>query len=423
MTDAVSLERLRGAAAPKNHNARTIAALTANPGCSRRAVMDAAGSDKERLASYVGFPARFGQSQFAITRGNVFEAQLKANGCAELLRLLREVLGLAIPEASYDDLESIEQMDARRARSRQLLTRAAEGDEDAGTLFDHPLLRLEVGGRWVYLEPDLVALQVGGKFYIVEIKSFAVIDGQADGAKVSAAATQSAVYVLAMRRLPAEAGQDPSMVSHDVVLVCPENFSNRPVATLVDVRKKLSVLERQLARMARIDSIVDALSPDLTFDLAVDEAGVPHRSPSWWTGWGRSTRGTRRSAWPPASWRSCAGTRRTQRRRRSASRYARSWAGFRRSRWRCRSRRVRFRRLKTRRRRPRCSGSPPGCARSASDERAHRVGPGVGGDGRGGAADRHRAARAPVFTAVGVRATGPCRGGERAARGARRVFS
>src|SRR5437879_1301867 len=110
MTDAASLERLRGAAAPKSHNARTIAALTMNPGCSRRAVMDAAGIDKERLASYVGFPARFGQSQFAITRGNVFEAQLKANGCAELLQLLRETLELPIPEASYDDLESVEQM-------------------------------------------------------------------------------------------------------------------------------------------------------------------------------------------------------------------------------------------------------------------------------------------------------------------------
>ncbi|NJC71619.1 hypothetical protein HC031_18110 [Planosporangium thailandense] len=270
-----SPERLRGAAAPKSHNARTIAALTTNPGCSRRAVMDAAGIDKERLAAYVGFPARFGQSQFAITRGNVFEAQLKADGCAELLRLLREVLGLPIPQVSYDDLESVDQLDARADRSRELLTRAAGGE--SGTLFDHPLLRLEVGGRWVYLEPDLIALQFGGTFYVVEIKSFAVIDGQADGTKVSAAATQAAVYVLALRRLLAEAGHDPGLVSHEVVLVCPENFSNRPVATLVDVRKKLSVLERQLARMARIDPILESLSPDLTFDLRPDSSGVPQR--------------------------------------------------------------------------------------------------------------------------------------------------
>ena len=88
------LDHIRGAAAPRNHNARTIAALTSNPGCARRAIMDAAGVDKQLLASHMGFPTQFGQSQFAIGRGNAFEAQVKAGGCAELLRLLREHLEL-----------------------------------------------------------------------------------------------------------------------------------------------------------------------------------------------------------------------------------------------------------------------------------------------------------------------------------------
>src|SRR6266542_2655711 len=48
-----------------------------------------------------------------------------------------------------------------------------------GALFDHPLLRLSVGGRDVYLEPDLIAFQWKGQFHVVEIKSFPVIDGQA----------------------------------------------------------------------------------------------------------------------------------------------------------------------------------------------------------------------------------------------------
>jgi hypothetical protein len=94
------LGRIRGDVPPLAHNARSIAALTSNPGCARRAIMDAAGIDKPRLASYIGFPAPFGQSQFAITRGNAFEAQVKANGCAELLRLLREQLGLPIELAT-----------------------------------------------------------------------------------------------------------------------------------------------------------------------------------------------------------------------------------------------------------------------------------------------------------------------------------
>jgi hypothetical protein len=276
----VRLDRLRGAVPARRHNARTIAALTSNPGCARRAVLDAAGIDKERLASYVGFPARFGQSPFAITRGNAFEAQVKANGCAQLLRLLRERLDLPLPEVSYDDLETVgdnTNQQLRYTRTRSLLARAAASGQDSGTLFDHPLLRLQVAGQWVFLEPDLIAFQLRGRFHVVEIKSFAVIDGQADATKVAAAATQSAVYVLALRQLLGELGFGPETVAPEVVLVCPENFTNNPTATLVDVRKQLTVLRRQLSRLARIDRLVEHLPAALSFDLRFDDVGVPRR--------------------------------------------------------------------------------------------------------------------------------------------------
>ncbi len=269
------LHRLRGAAPAKRHNARTVAALTGNPGCARRAVLDAAGIDKEKLARHIGHPPKFGQSQFAITRGNAFEAQVKANGCAELLRLLRETLGLDLPEVAYADLESVggnDSQELRHARARSELSRAADGRESA-TLFDHPLLRLDVGGNNVYLEPDLVAFQHEGQFHVVEIKSFAVIDNQADGGKVAAAAIQSAVYVLALRRL---LGADAT-ASHEVILVCPKDFSNQPCATKVDVRKQLIVLEHQLSRLARIETLVGLLPPELTLDLAPGDDGTPTR--------------------------------------------------------------------------------------------------------------------------------------------------
>src|ERR1700683_2066928 len=277
------LDHIRGQVAPKSHNARTIAALTSNPGCARRAIMDAAGVDKQRLASYVGFPAVFGQSQFALGRGIAFEAQVKANGCAELLRLLREHLELSIPEVGYDDLNDVggnTGLLVRHTRTKALLTRAVNSGSDTGTLFDHPLLRIEVAGRPVYLEPDLLASQFGGRFHVVEIKSFAVIDGQADGDKVAAAVIQSAVYVLALRGLLAGYGIGPDAVADDVVLVCPENFSNAPTAALLDVRKQLTVLRRQLSRLARIESLLDVLPLSLSFDLDLDAVGVPPRSPA-----------------------------------------------------------------------------------------------------------------------------------------------
>ena len=277
------LARIRGRALPRSHNARTIAALASNPGCARRAILDAAGVDKQRIAAYAGFPAPFGQSRFALARGNAFEAQVKAGGGAELLTLLRAHLDLPIPEAHYDDLSEVggsASSDLRHARTRSLLARAASANSAEGTMFDHPLLRLEVGGRHAFLEPDLIAFQLHGKFHVVEIKSFAVIDGQADGAKVAGAAIQSAVYVLALRDALAEQNIPPDAVADEAILVCPENFSNRPVATSLDVRKQLTVLRRQLARIARIDHLLDLLPPGLTFDLEHDGHGIPQRAPA-----------------------------------------------------------------------------------------------------------------------------------------------
>ncbi|MFF3854110.1 hypothetical protein [Micromonospora sp. NPDC002575] len=276
------LAEIRGGGAPRRHNARTIAALTGNPGCDRRAVLDSAGADKPGLAERVGFPARFGQSRFAITRGNAFEAQVKADGGAELLRLVAERLGVdPTGPATWTDLGAEDRGDqpgeqepgqpGRAARSRAALAAAAPaGVDDPAALFDHPLLGLDVAGQRVHLEPDLVAARLAGRFHVVEIKSFPVIDGQADPGKVAAAAIQSAVYVLALRELLAAEGHAPELVSSDVVLVCPRDFANRPVASLVDVRKQLLVLRRQLDRMARVDDLLARLPADFTADPSAD---------------------------------------------------------------------------------------------------------------------------------------------------------
>lgn len=276
MPDTVGarLDRLRGRTSPRRHNARTISALATNPGCARRALMDAAGADKNLIAGHAGYPAPFGQSGFALARGNAFEAQVKAEGAAQLLHLLRQHLGLDIAEAGYVNFNEILGKDGnevRYARTRQALTSA---DKDSGTLFDHPLLRLRIAGRHAYLEPDLIAFQDRGRFHIVEIKSFSVIDGQADPAKVAAAAIQSAVYVRALRDM---LGGGPDQVSHETILIAPKNFSNQPVATGMDVRKQLTVIDRQLSRIGRIEELLGRYPEDLTFDLDPGEDNAPRR--------------------------------------------------------------------------------------------------------------------------------------------------
>ncbi|MCF6472380.1 hypothetical protein FAF44_28885 [Nonomuraea sp. MG754425] len=270
------LDVLRGSAPRLTYSARSLAALENNPRCTLRAVLDASGSNKTDIAKHAGYELPFGQSPFAITRGNSFEAMVKANGCAELLRVLRDILQLPLPEAGYQDLNDVGgdgRSEIRHARTRQLLVRTAQGLGD-GTLFDHPMLLLRVGGHAAFLEPDLVAFRIGDRFHVVEIKSFPIIDGRGDPAQVRAATTQACAYIIALRAMLAEAGIGPEAVSETIVLVAPKDFTNRPAAAFVDARKQVATLTRQLARIERIGDLLDLLPDGLTFTIT-DEAGLP----------------------------------------------------------------------------------------------------------------------------------------------------
>ncbi|WP_309140659.1 hypothetical protein [Streptomyces sp. PKU-EA00015] len=254
------LAELRGPAAqPHPLDARALAALAANPGCKRRALLDGAGVDKAALASALGSPASFGQSQFAFMRGNAFEAKVKADGGKELMRLL----GLDDPhEVHVPDL-SATGPEGRTARTALALREATGAGGFA--LLDHPMLALDVAGSPAYLEPDAVVVHPDGRWTVVEIKSFPIIDAAADAAKVGAAARQAAVYVLALERLAALT--EGASVAHSVLLVCPKDFTNMPTASVVDVRKQLSVTRRQLTRLARLEDIAAELPDGVTFDV------------------------------------------------------------------------------------------------------------------------------------------------------------
>ncbi|MFD3717361.1 hypothetical protein [Streptomyces sp. NPDC058674] len=260
------LADLRGPAVPPRPlDARALAALAANPGCGRRALLDGAGVDKTVLAAALGSPAAFGQSQFAIVRGNSFEAKVKGDGGAELLRLVHEHLGAGAdapgPDALVPDLTAAGP-EGRAARTALALREATAAR--AWTLLDHPMLALEVAGTPAYLEPDAVVVHPDGRWSVVEIKSFPMIDGAADAAKVGAAARQAAVYVLALEKTAEKL--PGARAAHTVLLVCPKDFSNLPTAAPVDVRRERSVTRRQLERLTRVEELAGALPEGLSFD-------------------------------------------------------------------------------------------------------------------------------------------------------------
>ncbi|MEU6549788.1 hypothetical protein ABZ915_05780 [Streptomyces sp. NPDC046915] len=300
------LAELRGPDVPaKALDARALAALAANPGCRRRAILDGAGVDKAGLASALGAPSAFGQSQFALTRGNAFEARVKADGGAELLRLVHARLdpGAEPPRETHVPDLSAPGPAGRTARTALALREAVEAG--GWTLLDHPMLALDVAGSPAFLEPDAVVVHPDGSWTVVEIKSFPMLDGSADPAKVGAAARQAAVYVLALEDVAGRLGAEPEgragvegtsarrpegvstvvpstpaeaprrrsaqdsvpapRVRQRVLLVCPRDFSNLATASAVDIRKQRAVTARQLARLTRIDEIADGLPEGTCF--------------------------------------------------------------------------------------------------------------------------------------------------------------
>ena len=266
------LAELRGPGVPaKALDARALAALAANPGCNRRALLDGAGVNKTALADALGSPSAFGQSQFALTRGNAFEARVKADGGAELLRLVHEKLdpGAEPPaDAQVPELSAIGP-EGRAARTALALREATASA--AWTLLDHPMLALDVAGSPAFLEPDAVVVHPDGSWTVVEIKSFPMLDGSADASKVGAAARQAAVYVLALEEVAARLEPAPR-VRHRILLVCPKDFSNLATASAVDVRKQRAVTARQLARLTRVEDIAETLPEGTCFSPGLPAA-------------------------------------------------------------------------------------------------------------------------------------------------------
>jgi hypothetical protein len=273
------LDQVRGSLPRARANARSVAALTQNPRCTRRRVIDSAGVAAHQLAEQLGHPTLRGQSPFAIEGGNRFEARLKKRSGYELLvDALAPYVDLPKPpDLIVVDVNSVgclkdpqAWLDARAKRTDETLTQIARGGGDAPHVVDHPVLRFDLAGVTVNLEPDALAFRVGDKLELVEIKSYPIIDGQGDPAKLSATAGQASVYHMALRATLERLGFDPELLEWSVILVAPRNFGRTPVAHPIPLKKKSMALERVLRSVPKTADVVTALPEGFTFDVAPD---------------------------------------------------------------------------------------------------------------------------------------------------------
>jgi hypothetical protein len=280
------LAAVLGAQRPVRFNARRVAALADNPGCQRRTVLDVARVPMEDLSGAAGVQARFGQSPFAIDRGNRFEIGLKrGSNYDRLFEVLHDALGLPPDRFSVRDLsdpggparESELRLQRRARETRRVIRSLLIGDPRAPAVLDHPVLTLAVAGEPVFLEPDALAVvAVGSEIILVEIKSFPEKDGVVPRDKAGAAARQVAVYAYALRQMVEALGHDPSVISTNALLVTPVNTTTAAaVGNRLPIGAQLATLKRQLSRVIDIGVILRRTPPGFTLDWDAITALLP----------------------------------------------------------------------------------------------------------------------------------------------------
>lgn len=262
-------------------NARSTAALLDNPGCQRRTLLDAAGLDLSAIAEQAGAPQPFGMSPFALGQGIRFERTvLNPDDQYATMRQLLADTGLwdmndTFRYVSIADITSSEHDDIRAARA-DTTTRILADILTAGdaALIEHAVTSFDLNGNLVYLEQDALAVTPNGTLHVIEVKGFPIIDGEADPVKVGAAARQSAVYLCSLHDTFTAHQLDPTAISPTIILVCPRNFGNQPVAAPINISREVRALRRQIRRRDHLTITVREPAGHTTADL-ID--AIPYR--------------------------------------------------------------------------------------------------------------------------------------------------
>jgi hypothetical protein len=243
------LAALRGSLPVKPPNARTLAAIRANPACNARRVLDAAGVDKAVLAAQLGHRVSEEQSKFALQRGNRFERLVKDDNYAELIRLLREA-GYPVEAVRVLPSRDIYPINPRSpsialakraAETKNAIIAMAEGKADAYNLIDGGALQWDFGGAIARLEADGIAWRIGDQIRVVEIKSFPVVDRRARQLRHEA----GSVFPASMLRAES-AGTNRRVGTIQPEIALPTNPAQTQIEAAVVTRFAAAVRRRRL---------------------------------------------------------------------------------------------------------------------------------------------------------------------------------
>jgi len=275
------LDLLAGGAKRTGRSVRDVSRWGHNPGCGTNNAAFAARVDLDRLLEGTELAAEYGQSRFAIARGQRVERIGRQDDYEKTFEVLDDAFGY--PESGRATLDmrtgygfGNAALDARADATKVAVAQIVAGDDDAPNLIDGAVLRADIGGYTARLEADTLGARRGPEFHVVEFKSWAKVDGRfADAAKVGEALRQMGLYSLLVSNLIEDVGGNPDDILSDVgLLVTPRNVGLQLVGSKLSLGRARTVAETTLAALPDPTDFTGEVDPDATFGAVADRAAT-----------------------------------------------------------------------------------------------------------------------------------------------------
>jgi hypothetical protein len=189
-------------------------------------------------------------------------------------------MGFAIADAKIADLRRIypknrNGMKLRADHTRSLVRQMMMGLATAPNLIDGAVLKANIGGLPAWFEADALAARFGGAIHVGEVKSFPVVDGQADPNKLSSALDQVALYILFAKQLITDLRGDPDLISEDALVITPKNIGLIPTLSLQNVTGRVARAEKLLSSVKDVREIAATALSTVNFGAAADRTRNP----------------------------------------------------------------------------------------------------------------------------------------------------
>ena len=276
------LDGVRGATTPtRRPNVRSLATSAQLSQCGMASLMFGLGVNGDRLleglkTSSLQMP--FGQSPFAMARGQMFENYLVKNNGQVLIAALQRDMGFSLPSPQIVDLRKNHPrnylgLQIRANKTKQLLQDIVERRAGAPHLIVGAVFETPIVGIPSYLEADAVAARDSSTplIYTGEIKSFPKVDGRIDSQQLGKACDQAAVYQLLLQATVEDVGGDPSVVSPTAMIITPVNTGFQPEVSSLDISSRVQRTRELLQVVPELDALASKLPTGASFETVANK--------------------------------------------------------------------------------------------------------------------------------------------------------